>query len=112
LAGVGAVPCTGLAEAAGLAVDQGIVVDATLATSDPAILAAGDCCAFPGPDGTLLRLESWQNADRQGARAARNMLGAAEVSHEPPWFWSDQHELTLQIAGHPAAGRRTVDRPV
>ncbi|MFO1067828.1 MAG: FAD-dependent oxidoreductase [Geminicoccaceae bacterium] len=112
LAGVGSVPCTGLAEAAGLAVDHGIVVDATLATSDPAILAAGDCCAFPGPDGTLLRLESWQNADRQGARAGRNMLGAAEVSREPPWFWSDQHELTLQIAGHPAAGRRTVDRPV
>ena len=51
----------------------------------------------------LLRLEAWKNADVQGALAARNMLGAGEVYREIPWFWSDQYELTLQIAGHPSS---------
>src|SRR4051794_1233253 len=112
LAGIGAVPRTDLAEAAGLKVDHGIVVDETLATSDPDILAAGDVCAFPGALGPLLRLEAWKNADVQGALAARNMLGANEPYREIPWFWSDQYELTLQIAGHPEHGARLVERPV
>lgn len=99
--GIGAVPNTGLAAAAGLAVDNGIVVDATLATADPAVFAAGDCCAFPLPhhDGRRVRLESWRSAQEQGALAARNMLGAAEPVSAVPWFWSDQYDLTLQIAG-------------
>ena len=112
LAGIGAVPRTELAEAAGLKVDNGIVVDETLATGDPDILAAGDVCAFPGALGPLLRLEAWKNADVQGALAARNMLGAGEPYREIPWFWSDQYELTLQIAGHPEHGARLVERPV
>lgn len=112
LAGIGAVPRTELAEAAGLAVDDGIVVDETLATSDPDIFAAGDVCAFPGALGPLIRLESWKNAEAQGALAARNMLGAGERHREVPWFWSDQYELTLQIAGHPEHGVRLVERPV
>jgi 3-phenylpropionate/trans-cinnamate dioxygenase ferredoxin reductase subunit len=111
LAGIGAVPRTELAEAAGLAVDNGIVVDETLATSDPNIFAAGDVCAFPC-GGALTRLESWKNADAQGALAARNMLGASQVYREIPWFWSDQYELMLQMAGHPELGTQLVERPV
>ena len=99
--GIGAVPDIELAVAAGLAVDNGIAVDATLASSDPAILAAGDCCSFPHPlyDGRRVRLESWRSAQAQGALAARNMLGAGEAVADVPWFWSDQHELSLQVAG-------------
>ena len=113
LVGIGAEPRTELAERAGLAVDHGIVVDATLATSDPDIFAAGDVCAFPHPRATSpLRLEAWQNADRQGALAARNMLGAGETFAELPWFWSDQYELTLQISGFPEQATRIVGRDV
>lgn len=99
--GIGALPNTELAAAAGLAIDNGIAVDATLATSDPTIFAAGDCCSFPQPlyDGRRVRLESWRSAQEQGTLAARNMLGAAESITAVPWFWSDQYELSLQIAG-------------
>ena len=99
--GIGAVPNTELAAAAGLAVDNGIAVDATLATADPHVFAAGDGSSFPHPlyDGRRIRLESWRSAQEQGALAARNMLGAAEPIAAIPWFWSDQYDLTLQIAG-------------
>jgi 3-phenylpropionate/trans-cinnamate dioxygenase ferredoxin reductase subunit len=101
IVGIGAVPNVELAAAAGLAVENGIAVDATLATSDPDIFAAGDCCSFPLPlyGGRRVRLESWRNAQEQGGLAARNMLGAAEPVSAVPWFWSDQYDLTLQIAG-------------
>lgn len=101
IAGIGAVPETALAEAAGLAIDNGIAVDATLATGDPDIFAAGDCaaCAHPLYAGRRIRLEAWRNALDQGVLAARNMLGRGEAIAAVPWFWSDQHELTLQIAG-------------
>jgi len=117
LIGIGAVPRTGLAEAAGLAVEDGILVDAALRTNDPAIYAAGDvaAAAVPGLPGRQ-RLESWDNAERQGTLAARTMLGAEETlaAATPdswPWFWSDQYELTLQIAGHPDLAAETVERP-
>lgn len=99
--GIGAQPRTDLAEKSGLALDNGIAVDATLATSDPAIFAAGDCCSFPHPlyDGRRMRPESWRSAQEQGALAARNMLGQGEPVSAVPWFWSDQYDLTLQIAG-------------
>ena len=113
LVGIGAVPRTELAEAAGLAVDGGIVVDGQLATSAPRIFAAGDVCACPSVRCTgLLRLEAWQNADAQGALAARNMLGAGLTYDELPWFWSDQYDLTLQLAGHPELATHTVGRDV
>ena len=101
-----------LAEAAGLAVENGIRVDATLRTSDPAIFAAGDCCSFPLPiyGGRRVRLEAWRNAQEQGNLAARNMLGANAPHDAVPWFWSDQYDLTLQIAGLPDEGARTVRR--
>ncbi|MFE0754490.1 NAD(P)/FAD-dependent oxidoreductase [Inquilinus sp. NPDC058860] len=112
IAGIGAVPETVLAEAAGLAVDNGIAVDATLATADADIFAAGDCaaCAHPLYAGRRIRLEAWRNAQDQGALAARNMLGRGEAIGAVPWFWSDQYELTLQIAGLADEGQTTVAR--
>ncbi len=112
LIGIGAVPVVGLAAAAGLTVDNGVVVDETLRTSDPEIFAAGDCCSFPLPvyGGRRVRLECWRNALDQGALAARNMLGGTEPISALPWFWSDQYDLTLQIAGLPDQGSTTVRR--
>jgi 3-phenylpropionate/trans-cinnamate dioxygenase ferredoxin reductase subunit len=101
-----------LAAGAGLGLDNGIAVDATLQTSDPAIFAAGDCISFPHPlyGGRRIRLESWRNALDHAALAARNLLGAGEAVSAVPWFWSDQHDLTLQIAGLPDEGAETVRR--
>jgi 3-phenylpropionate/trans-cinnamate dioxygenase ferredoxin reductase subunit len=110
--GIGAVPVTGLATEAGLSVDNGIAVDATLRTGDPDIFAAGDCCSFPLAiySGRRVRLEAWRNAQEQGALAARNMLGAGEAQSAVPWFWSDQYGLSLQIAGLSDEGKSTVRR--
>ena len=101
VAGIGAVPNTALAEAAGLAIDNGIAVDATLRTNDPDIFAAGDCCSFPHSlyGGRRVRLEAWRNAQDQGNLVARNLLGRSEAYAAVPWFWSDQYELCLQTAG-------------
>lgn len=100
LVGIGVVPNVELAQAARLAVHNGIVVDETLVTSDPHIFAAGDCCSFPHRlYGERVRLEAWRNAQRQGAAAAANMLGANRPYEDVPWFWSDQYDETLQIAG-------------
>ncbi len=112
VAGIGAVPETALAEAAGLAIDNGVAADAGLRTSDPDIYAAGDCCSFPHGlyAARRLRLEAWRNAQDQGNLAARNMLGGHEAYAAVPWFWSDQYDETLQIAGLPDEGRETVVR--
>ena len=112
IAGVGAVPETALAADAGLAIDNGIAVDATLRTSDADIFAAGDCCSFPSPHcaGRRIRLEAWRNAQDQGATVARAMLGSDEPYAAVPWFWSDQYDETLQIAGLPDEGRVTIVR--
>jgi 3-phenylpropionate/trans-cinnamate dioxygenase ferredoxin reductase subunit len=101
VAGVGSVPETGLAERSGLAVENGIQVDARFATSAPDVFAAGDCCAFPHPlyDDRRVRLESWRAAQEQGAAAARSMLASTEPYAAVPWFWSDQHDLSLQVTG-------------
>ncbi|CAM5764457.1 ferredoxin reductase [Labrys miyagiensis] len=110
--GVGAVPSTTLAQSAGLAIDNGIAVDDRLRTSDEAIHAAGDCCSFPLPlyGGRRVRLESWRNAQEQGTHAARTMLGREDPFDAVPWFWSDQYELSLQVAGLVDEGRRAVRR--
>jgi 3-phenylpropionate/trans-cinnamate dioxygenase ferredoxin reductase component len=101
MAGVGAVPNTELAAAAGLTIDNGIAVDARLRTSDSNIYAAGDCCSFPHAlyGGVRVRIEAWRNALDHADIAARNLLGEDAVYERVPWFWSDQYELGLQIAG-------------
>ncbi len=96
--GIGITPATTLAEAAGLEVDNGIKVDAQGQTSDPAIWAAGDCASFPY-HGRRIRLESVQNAIDQAECVAENMLGAGKDYVPMPWFWSDQYDCKLQIAG-------------
>jgi 3-phenylpropionate/trans-cinnamate dioxygenase ferredoxin reductase component len=112
IAGIGAAPDVSLAEAAGLAIDNGVAVDGRLRTSDPDIYAAGDCASFPHPlyRGRRIRLEAWRNAFDQGAFAAKSMLGAAQDYQALPWFWSDQHDFTLQIAGMVDEGRETIVR--
>ena len=101
VAGVGAAPETSLAETAGIETADGIVVDAHFATSAPDVFAAGDCCRYPHPlyDDRPLRLESWRAAQEHGTAAARAMLGGTEPYAGVPWFWSDQHDYTLQVAG-------------
>ncbi|MBU0588528.1 MAG: FAD-dependent oxidoreductase [Gammaproteobacteria bacterium] len=88
-----------LARAAGLACERGIVVDACGRTSDSAIVAAGDCTARRLADGSLLRLESVQNATEQGKSAAAALLGQERPFTATPWFWSDQYNKKLQMAG-------------
>ncbi|MFN4143874.1 NAD(P)/FAD-dependent oxidoreductase [Aestuariivirga sp.] len=114
IAGIGAQPATALAEASGLALDNGIACDATLKTSDPDIYAAGDCCSFPhGLFGEKrIRLEAWRNATDQANVATANMLGGDKPYLAVPWFWSDQYDLSLQIAGLPGEGVKTVRRAV
>ena len=109
--GIGVTPRVALAQAAGLTIDNGIAVDATLRTSDPAIYAAGDVCSFLHPlYEQRIRLECWKNAEDQARTAARNMLGFEETCSAVPWFWSDQYETSIQIAGLPALGTSTVIR--
>jgi 3-phenylpropionate/trans-cinnamate dioxygenase ferredoxin reductase subunit len=98
--GCGVLPADGIAAAAGLVCDNGIVVDRHCRTSDPLIYAAGDCTSHPSPHyGRRLRLESVDNAFEQGASAALNMLGIETVHDKVPWFWSDQYDLKLIIIG-------------
>lgn len=100
LIAAGIVPNQELAAEAGLTVADGIVVDAMLSTSDPAISAIGDCASFPGGlGGRPIRLESVQNAVDQARSVAARLLGTAELYRRVPWFWSDQGPNKLQIAG-------------
>ncbi|WP_171101620.1 NAD(P)/FAD-dependent oxidoreductase [Ruegeria sp. HKCCD7255] len=107
--GVGIVPSTALAEMAGLELDNGIKTDAHGRTSDPSIWAAGDCASFPHREGRI-RLESVPNAIDQAEIVAQNMLGAAKDYVATPWFWSDQYDVKLQIAGLNTGYDRVVTR--
>jgi 3-phenylpropionate/trans-cinnamate dioxygenase ferredoxin reductase subunit len=109
IVGVGILPDTRLAEAAGLALDNGIATDAFGRTSDPAIWAAGDCASFPHQGGRL-RLESVGNAIDMAEAVAANLLGAGQPYVAKPWFWSDQYDLKLQIAGLNTGYDRVVTR--
>ncbi|WP_375687339.1 NAD(P)/FAD-dependent oxidoreductase [Pseudooceanicola sp. LIPI14-2-Ac024] len=110
IAGIGIAPATELAEAAGLTLDNGIATDLRGQTSDPAIWAAGDCASLPYR-GQRIRLESVQNAIDQAEAVADNMMGA-EADYVPkPWFWSDQYDVKLQIAGLNTGYDRVVTRP-
>jgi 3-phenylpropionate/trans-cinnamate dioxygenase ferredoxin reductase subunit len=108
--GIGIGPDTRLAEAADLALDNGIAVDALCRTSDPSIWAAGDCASFSWR-GRRVRLESVQNAIDQAEHAAATMLGSTAPYAPSPWFWSDQYDCKLQIAGLHAGYTRAVARP-
>jgi 3-phenylpropionate/trans-cinnamate dioxygenase ferredoxin reductase subunit len=107
--GTGSKPDVALAAAAGLAIDDGIVVDAQCRASDPAIFAAGDAVRFPGPDG-LVRLENWRHAQDQGAVAGRNAAGASDLYSTVPSFWSEQYDLYIQGIGWPVQGSTRVHR--
>ena len=101
LIGVGVAPRTALAEAAGLAVGDGILVDSTLRSSAPDIWAAGDVASALHPfyDGRRVRVEHWANALNQGPVAARNMLGAEEPYDRLPYFFSDQYDAGMEYSG-------------
>jgi 3-phenylpropionate/trans-cinnamate dioxygenase ferredoxin reductase subunit len=100
IVGVGILPNTALAEDAGLAVDDGILVDDHCQTDDPNIYAIGDCTRHPSDIyDRMLRLESVHNAVEQAKTAAANLCGVETRYSEVPWFWSDQYDLKLQIAG-------------
>lgn len=109
--GVGVSPGAELAEASGIALDNGIATDEFGRTSDPAIWAAGDCASFPWKGGRI-RLESVGNAIDQGEIVAENMLGAAKAYQAKPWFWSDQYDLKLQIAGLNIGYDRVITREI
>lgn len=98
IVGVGITPATPLAELAGVTLNNGIETNAHGRTSDPSIWAAGDCASFPHKDGRI-RLESVPNAIDQSECVAANMLGAEQDYIPKPWFWSDQYDVKLQIAG-------------
>jgi 3-phenylpropionate/trans-cinnamate dioxygenase ferredoxin reductase component len=109
--GIGVTPRTALAEAAGIDVADGIAVDDTLRTNDPYIFAAGDVCSFPHRlFRRRIRLECWKNAEDHARIVARNMLEYGETYSAVPWFWSDQYDMTIQIAGMPAFGTTSVVR--
>ena len=98
--GIGILPEVGLAEASGLSCDNGVRVDDHARTDDPNIVAAGDCTNHPNPfAGRRIRLESVHNAVEQAKTAALSLLGESEPYAQVPWFWSDQFDLKLQIAG-------------
>lgn len=108
--GIGIIPNSELAHECDLSCDRGIIVDACSRTSDPSIVAAGDCTALRLPDGSLRRLESVQNAVEQGKSAAAALLGAEHPFTAAPWFWSDQYDAKLQMAGLSAGHDRLVVR--
>jgi 3-phenylpropionate/trans-cinnamate dioxygenase ferredoxin reductase subunit len=111
LMGVGAVANDELARDAGLACDNGIIVDLAARTSDPAIFAIGDCARRPLPHyGCQWRLESVPNALEQAKQAAAAIRGRPPPAPEVPWFWSDQYDLRLQIAGMPFDATQVVLR--
>jgi NADPH-dependent 2,4-dienoyl-CoA reductase/sulfur reductase-like enzyme len=98
--GVGAAPATELAEAAGLAVDGGVLVDAQLRTSDPDIYAIGDIASHDHPLlGRRIRVEHWETAIEQGKTAAHNLAGAEEPYERMPYFFTDQYDLGMEYVG-------------
>ena len=109
IVGVGIAPASGLVTTADLVIENGIKVDAHGRTSDPHIWAAGDCASFPYRD-TRIRLESVPNAIDQAEVVAENIMGAAKDYVAKPWFWSDQYDVKLQIAGLNTGYDRVVTR--
>jgi 3-phenylpropionate/trans-cinnamate dioxygenase ferredoxin reductase subunit len=109
VAGIGIEPNVDLARACGLETGDGIVVDAYCRTSDHRIVAAGDCVSFPWRGGRI-RLESVGNAVEQAEAAARTIIGKPKAYDARPWFWSDQFDVRLQIAGSSSGHDHVVKR--
>jgi NADPH-dependent 2,4-dienoyl-CoA reductase/sulfur reductase-like enzyme/nitrite reductase/ring-hydroxylating ferredoxin subunit len=100
-------PSLALAEEAGLALDRGVLVDDRMRASAPGVYAAGDIAAYPDPRSrSVVRVEHWVAAQRQGRAAARNMLGFAEPFRAAPFFWSAHYDVTLAYVGHATAWDR------
>jgi 3-phenylpropionate/trans-cinnamate dioxygenase ferredoxin reductase subunit len=111
IVGIGVLPNVELAAAAGIVCDNGIMVDEYCRTSDPDVLAVGDCTNHPNPLlGKRLRLESVHNAQEQAKTAASTILGRLEPYAQIPWFWSDQYDLKLQIVGISSRSEQAVIR--
>lgn len=115
VAGIGGVPETALAEAAGIAVRDGILTDGQGRTSAPGVFAAGEVARFPHPfwAGRPMRLEAWQVAQNQPAAVARAICGGDDAApyDEIPWHWTDQFDWNLQVLGDPDPGLTLVQRP-
>lgn len=110
IVGIGAIPASVLADAAGLTIENGIATDEYGRCSAPDVWAAGDCASFVH-NGTRMRLESVGGAIDMGEAVARNILGANAAYVPKPWFWSDQYDLKLQIAGIGSDADRIITRP-
>ena len=111
VAGIGVIPNDELARDSSLATENGILVDEFLRTADPTVYAIGDCAHYPSPfAGSHVRLESVQNAVDQGAAAARAIVGHAAPYAAVPWFWTDQFDIRMQMAGLPHGFDQVVTR--
>lgn len=99
IVGIGVIPSTGLAQSGGLEIENGIAIDAHMQTSAADVFAAGDVASYIAADGARKRLESWDNAQKQGIAAGKAMLGMEVKLDRYPWFWSDQFDLNVQLVG-------------